>query len=88
MTIPVIGNGDVMNFEDALKMMEQTKCKAVMIGRACLGRPWLIRETAHSMLGLPIPDTQESIALSSLLYHTHHLAAHECGLLNRDSYRA
>ena len=42
-TIPVIGNGDVTSIETALKMFE-TGCDAIMIGRGCLGNPWLIKE--------------------------------------------
>ena len=42
--IPVIGNGDVKNREDALKMLETTSCDAVMIGRAAVGNPWIFRE--------------------------------------------
>ena len=43
-SIPVIGNGDIKSYEDALNMLEFTKCDAVMIGRGCLGNPWLIKE--------------------------------------------
>lgn len=42
--IPVIGNGDIKTIEDAKKMLEETKCDAIMIGRATLGNPWFIRE--------------------------------------------
>lgn len=42
--IPVIGNGDIRSAADALKMIEETKCDAVMIGRGCLGNPFLINE--------------------------------------------
>lgn len=42
--IPVIGNGDVLTCHDAKKMIEYTNCDAVMIGRALLGNPWLIKE--------------------------------------------
>lgn len=45
--IPVIGNGDVTTPELAKKMLEETKCDAVMIGRATLGNPWLIKECVH-----------------------------------------
>ena len=43
-SIPVIGNGDVQTCYDAKKMLDDTKCSAVMIGRALMGNPWLIKE--------------------------------------------
>lgn len=43
-SIPVIGNGDIKTVYDAKKMLEDTKCDAIMIGRGVLGNPWLIRD--------------------------------------------
>lgn len=42
--IPVIGNGDIKTIEDAKRMLEETNCDAIMIGRATLGNPWFIKE--------------------------------------------
>ena len=50
-SIPVIGNGDVKTPEDAKRMLEETNCDAVMIGRGVLGNPWLIRNTVDYLDG-------------------------------------
>ena len=50
-TIPVLGNGDIWQAEDALRMMEATDCDGVVIGRGCLGRPWLFRDLADLFAG-------------------------------------
>jgi nifR3 family TIM-barrel protein len=44
LSIPVLGNGDIWEAQDALRMMRQTGCDAVIVGRGCLGRPWLFRD--------------------------------------------
>ena len=50
-TIPVLGNGDIWEAHDALRMMRSTGCDGVVIGRGCLGRPWLFRDLADVFEG-------------------------------------
>ncbi len=45
-SIPVLGNGDVWTADDAVRMMGSTGCDGVVVGRGCLGRPWLFRDLA------------------------------------------
>ena len=54
-SIPVFGNGDVRSGADALRMMEQTGCDAVIVGRAAQGNPWLFREIAAALRGQTAP---------------------------------
>jgi len=49
--IPVLGNGDIWEAEDALRMMRTTGCDGVIVGRGCLGRPWLFRDLADVFSG-------------------------------------
>ncbi len=54
--IPVLGNGDIWEASDALQMMDQTGCAGVVVGRGCLGRPWLFRDLAAAFDGSPAPS--------------------------------
>jgi len=49
--IPVLGNGDIWEAADALRMVEQTGAAGVVVGRGCLGRPWLFRDLAAAFRG-------------------------------------
>ncbi|WP_343345300.1 tRNA dihydrouridine synthase DusB [Terrisporobacter petrolearius] len=62
--IPVIGNGDVFEVEDAVNMLEKTKCDAIMIGRGAQGNPWIFKRINHYMETgeiLPEPTLEEKI---------------------------
>lgn len=50
-TVPVLGNGDIWQAEDAVRMMEQTGCDGVVVGRGCLGRPWLFGDLVAAFEG-------------------------------------
>ncbi len=50
-SIPVLGNGDIWSAEDALRMVQQTDCDGVVVGRGCLGRPWLFGDLAAGFRG-------------------------------------
>lgn len=54
-TIPVLGNGDIFDASDALTMMATTGCDGVVIGRGCLGRPWLFAELSAAFTGKTAP---------------------------------
>lgn len=65
--IPFMGNGDVRTPEDAKKMLDEVGCDAVMIGRAALGNPWMIKRTVHyletgELLDEPTPREKIDIA--------------------------
>jgi len=68
-SIPVIGNGDVFTPEDAKRMLDQTGCDGVMIGRGALGNPWMLYRTVHYLTKgelLPEPEPAEKIRIALL----------------------
>jgi len=67
--IPVIGNGDVRSPEDAARMIKQTGCDAVMIGRAAMGNPWLFSQTISYINNgtYRLPTAEEK--MEKVLYH-------------------
>lgn len=67
-SIPVIGNGDVVDGKSAQKMLEQTGVDGIMIGRACLGRPWIFQEIRSYLDGTEFSMTKQEI-LQVILKH-------------------
>jgi tRNA-dihydrouridine synthase B len=69
--IPVIGNGDVRSATDAKRMLHETGCDGVMIGRACQGNPWIFREAGQYLktgthLSPPSPEERKGLILRHL----------------------
>ncbi|WP_314102031.1 tRNA dihydrouridine synthase DusB [uncultured Frigoribacterium sp.] len=50
-SVPVLGNGDIWSAADALRMVDETGCDGVVVGRGCLGRPWLFGDLAAAFRG-------------------------------------
>ena len=76
--VPVIGNGDIFAADDAAKMMEQTGCHGVEVGRGCLGRPWLFAQLGAQLRGEEIPPEPTLGQVASIIYrHAELLAAHD-----------
>lgn len=73
--VPVIGNGDIRHPDDAVRMMGATGCDAVMIGRAAIGNPWILRDTAAALRGerAPAAPTWEE-RMDAALWHVRALA--------------
>jgi len=70
-SIPIIGNGDVRSGQDAKRMLDETGCDGVMIGRAIQGYPWIFREAKHyletgSLPALPTPEERKTVMLRHL----------------------
>lgn len=75
-SIPVIGNGDVFSPEDAKRMLEETGCDGVMIGRGALGNPWMLYRTIEYLTTgelLPDPSAEEKVRIA--LVHMDRLIA-------------
>ena len=68
--LPVLGNGDIWTAQDAVDMMQATGCAGVVIGRGCLGRPWLFGQLAHRLGdGSPVPDPTVAQVCAVLRQH-------------------
>jgi nifR3 family TIM-barrel protein len=75
--VPVLGNGDIFSASDAVRMMAETGCDGVVVGRGCLGRPWLFAELSARFAGRdePTPPTLGEVAVV-IRRHAELLAAH------------
>ena len=73
-SIPVLGNGDIWSAEDALRMVAETGCDGVVVGRGCLGRPWLFADLAAAFNGsdLRVTPTLGEVA-DTLRLHAEYL---------------
>lgn len=74
-SVPVLGNGDIWQASDARRMMDETGCHGVVVGRGCLGRPWLFGDLARAFAGRavpPAPVLEEVVEV--LRRHAHQLA--------------
>ncbi len=75
--VPILGNGDIFSASDAVRMMAETGCDGVVVGRGCLGRPWLFAELSARFAGNaePTPPTLGEVAVI-IRRHAELLAAH------------
>lgn len=77
-SIPVIGNGDVIDGTSAAAMLEQTNCDAVMIGRGALGRPWVFSAvSAYLRHGVVLPEPPMAYRMSIMIKHIDRLCEYK-----------
>jgi len=76
LSIPVIGNGDIWEAQDALELMRRTGCDGALVARGALGRPWLFGELSDLFDGhLPHPPPQFGTAIDLMVEHARMLCA-------------
>lgn len=83
-SVPVLGNGDVASGADALRMMEETGCDGVIVGRAAQGNPWIFGEIRAAMLGEEwhAPDFKDRVEMALRHFDLEvQLHGPRCGLL-------
>jgi nifR3 family TIM-barrel protein len=69
-SVPVLGNGDIWSAEDALRMVDETGCDGVVVGRGCLGRPWLFGDLAAAFRGETL-KAQPTLGEAAAAYRRH-----------------
>jgi nifR3 family TIM-barrel protein len=77
--VPVLGNGDVWEAHDALRMVDETGCAGVVVGRGCLGRPWLFRDLQAAFDGQPVPAAPDLGEVVDLIAEHARLMVHWYG---------
>jgi nifR3 family TIM-barrel protein len=65
--VPVLGNGDIWSGADGVAMMEQTGCAGVVVGRGCLGRPWLFADLVSAFAGETKPSAPTLFQVRSIM---------------------
>ena len=70
--IPVIGNGDIITAEDAVRMLKQTGCDGVMIGRMAIGYPWIFSQVLASLRGRPQPEVSIELRFTTMKRYLRH----------------
>jgi tRNA-dihydrouridine synthase B len=68
-SIPVIGNGDILSADDAKNMFAQTGCDSIMIGRAAFGNPWVFTQIKRILVGMEPEITTSSLRFSTVFRH-------------------
>lgn len=75
-TVPVIGNGDIVTEEDAVHMLEYTGCDGLMIGRGALGNPYIFDRIAYFLdNGSKMPEVSDDVKKQDIIWHMKHLIA-------------
>jgi nifR3 family TIM-barrel protein len=77
--IPVLGNGDIWEAADALRMVEQTGAAGVVVGRGCLGRPWLFRDLAAAFAGRTVATLPRLGEVAAMMRRHAELLVHHAG---------